>query len=136
MKLAALLALARQVTHAPWKPTNLRESVRKELYIEIMKIKRNQVTEPSQTCAQVFPLLQAMKILYAKAAVENEWEKLEKIPACQLTEVRNEEDVITEAKKAKLFILLHQWISVISRIRSWNQNIKITKVKSCSEVIQ
>ena len=40
----------------------------------------------------------AMKIPDAKAAVENEWEKLEKIPAWQLTEVRNEDEVIAEAK--------------------------------------
>ena len=41
---------------------------------------------------------QAFKIPDAKAAVENEWEKLEKITAWQLTKVRNKKDVIEEAK--------------------------------------
>ena len=36
-KLVALLMLARQDTHASLKPTNLRESVRKELLTKIMK---------------------------------------------------------------------------------------------------
>ena len=37
------------------------------------------------------PMPQAMKIPDAKAAVVKEWEKLEKIPAWQLTKVRNKE---------------------------------------------
>ena len=41
---------------------------------------------------------QAMKIPDAKTAVEKEWEKLEKIPAWQLTKVRNKKDVINEAR--------------------------------------
>ena len=39
-----------------------------------------------------------MKILAAKAAVDNEWEKLEKIPACNLTKVRSNKEVIDEAR--------------------------------------
>ena len=41
---------------------------------------------------------QAMKIPDAKAAVEKEWEKLEKILAWQLTKVRNKNEVIAEAR--------------------------------------
>ena len=42
---------------------------------------------------------QAMKIPAAKAAVDKEWEKLEKIPAWDLTEVRsNKSEVIDEAR--------------------------------------
>ena len=41
---------------------------------------------------------QALKIQDAKAAVEKTWEKLEKIPAWQLTKVRNKEEVIEEAR--------------------------------------
>ena len=41
---------------------------------------------------------QAMKIPDAKAAVDKEWEKLEKIPAWQLTKVRNQNEVIAEAR--------------------------------------
>ena len=41
---------------------------------------------------------QAMKIIAAKAAVDKEWEKLEKIPAWQLTKVRNKKEVTDEAR--------------------------------------
>ena len=46
----------------------------------------------------IFPLLQAMKIPAAKAAVDKEWEKLEKIPAWDLTKVRSKKEVIDEAR--------------------------------------
>ena len=41
---------------------------------------------------------QAMKIPEAKAAVDKEWEKLEKIPAWNLTKVRSKKEVIDEAR--------------------------------------
>ena len=41
---------------------------------------------------------QAMKILAAKAAVDKEWEKLEKISAWNLTKVRSKKEVIDEAR--------------------------------------
>ena len=44
------------------------------------------------------PMLQAMKIPAAKAAVDKEWEKLEKISAWNLTKVRSKKDVIDEAR--------------------------------------
>ena len=45
------------------------------------------------------PMPQAMKIPEAKAAVDKEWEKLEKISAWNLAKVRNKYDVINEARK-------------------------------------
>ena len=36
--------------------------------------------------------------------------------------------------REKKFIVRHHWISVISRIRSWNLNFEKSKVESCSEV--
>ena len=42
---------------------------------------------------------EAMKIPEAKAAVDKEWGKLQKIPAWQQTKVRNKKDVIDEARK-------------------------------------
>ena len=39
-----------------------------------------------------------MKIPAAKAAVDKEWEKLEKIPAWDLTKVRSKSEVIDEAR--------------------------------------
>ena len=44
------------------------------------------------------PVHQAMKIPAAKAAVVKEWEKLEKIPAWNLTKVRSKKEVIDEAR--------------------------------------
>ena len=41
---------------------------------------------------------QAMKIPAAKAAVDKEWEKLEKIPAWDPSKVRIKKDVIDEAR--------------------------------------
>ena len=42
---------------------------------------------------------QAMKIPAAKAAVDKEWERLEKIPAWNLTKVRGKKEAIDEARK-------------------------------------
>ena len=44
------------------------------------------------------PMPQAMKIPAAKAAVDTEWEKLEKILAWNLTKVRSKKEVIDEAR--------------------------------------
>ena len=44
------------------------------------------------------PMSQALKIPAAKAAVDTEWEKLEKISAWNLTKVRSKKQVINEAK--------------------------------------
>ena len=44
------------------------------------------------------PMPQAMKIPAAKAAVDKEWEKLEKISAWNLTKVRSKKEVIDEAR--------------------------------------
>ena len=44
------------------------------------------------------PMPQAMKIPDAKAALEKELEKLEKIPAWQLTKVRHKNEVVAEAR--------------------------------------
>ena len=45
-----------------------------------------------------FLLPQAMKIPAAKAAVDKEWEKLEKISARNLTKVKSKKEVIDEAR--------------------------------------
>ena len=52
----------------------------------------------SHLVPQFIPMPQAMKIPDAKATVEKEWEKLEKIPAWQLTKGRNKNEVIAEAR--------------------------------------
>ena len=45
------------------------------------------------------PMPQAMKIPAAKAAVDKEWEKLEKISAWNLTKVKSKKEVIDEARE-------------------------------------
>ena len=44
------------------------------------------------------PMPQVMKIPAAKAAVDKEWEKLEKISAWKLTKVKSKKQVIDEAR--------------------------------------
>ena len=56
-------------------------------------------SQPHYNLVQKFiPLPQAMKIPAAKAAVDKEWEKLEKILAWDLTKVRSKREVIDEAR--------------------------------------
>ena len=47
---------------------------------------------------KLIPTSRAMKIPAAKAAVDKEWEKLEKIPTWNLTKVRSKSEVIDEAR--------------------------------------
>ena len=47
---------------------------------------------------KLIPMPQAMKIPAAIAAVDKEWEKLEKIPAWDLTKVRSKKEVIDDAR--------------------------------------
>ena len=54
------------------------------------------------------PLPQAMKIPAAKAAVDKEWETLEKISAWNLTKVRSKKEVIDEARRrTQMYISPH-----------------------------
>ena len=56
-----------------------------------------------------------MKMPDAKA-MDQEWEKLEKWPAWQITKVRSKKDVVKEAQKGQRskFIVVRWWTSVIS----------------------
>ena len=74
---------------------------------------------------------QAMKIPAAKAAVDREWEKLEKIPSWDLTKVRSKSEVIDEArtKGAKVHF------ASLMDICHFEECTKNTKVELCSEVI-
>ena len=60
--------------------------------------KRNNSLQHYNLVHKFIPVPQAMKILAAKAAVDKEWEKLDKIPAWDLTKVRHKSEVIDEAK--------------------------------------
>ena len=84
---------------------------------------------------KLIPMPQALKIPDAKAAVEKEWGKLEKIPGIAADESETRKSwSMKQGIRAEKFILRHWWISVIWRIRSWNINIKSTKAGSYSEV--
>ena len=76
-----------------------------------------------------------MKIPAAKAAVDKEWEKLEKIPAWDVTksEVKKRWSM-KQGWKAYKFILFH-WTSVIWRMPNWRQSTKNIKVELYSEAI-
>ena len=81
------------------------------------------------------PVLPAMKILDAKAAVNKEWEKLEKIPAWQMNKVKSKKDVLLgaqEAKKKAHFAALMD-ICHFKNFQIKNKSTKNTKDESCSE---
>ena len=84
-----------------WQLMNLRECVweiRYRIIIKTILQKRREFITALQFVHNFIPMLQAMKIQDAKAAVGNEWEKLEKIPAWQLTKVGHKNEVIAEAR--------------------------------------
>ena len=58
----------------------------------------NHVAGKGENSLQHYNLPQAMKIHAAKAAVDKEWEKLEKISSWNLTKVRSKSEVIEEAR--------------------------------------
>ena len=60
--------------------------------------KGNHSPSPYNLVHKFIPMPQTLQIPDAKAAVEKELEKLEKIPAWQLTKVRNKKEVIAEAR--------------------------------------
>ena len=81
------------------------------------------------------PMPQAVKIPAAKAAVDKEWEKLEKISAWNLTKVRSKKSVIDEARMsgATVHFASLMDISVIWKCRIWRQYTKNIKVELYSE---
>ena len=85
-----------------WKPVNPQECVWRNLCRNIMRTilqKKETIHYSVRNLAHKFiPLPQAMKIPAAKAAVDKEWEKLEKISAWNLTKVKSKKQVIDEAR--------------------------------------
>ena len=83
------------------------------------------------------PMPQAMKIPAAKAAVDKEWENLEKISAWNLTKVRSKKEVIDEARTsgAKSSLCIINGHLSFGRMPNWRQSTKNTKVDLYSEVI-
>ena len=78
-----------------------------------------------------------MKIPAAKAAVDKEWEKLEKILAWDLTKVRSKSGVIDEArtKGAKVRKVHFASLMDIGHLKNWRRSTKNTNVELYSESI-
>ena len=84
-----------------WKLMNLRDCVLENHYRLIMKtiLQEKEIIHYSiKIWFTKFPMPQAMKIPAAKAAVDKEREKLEKISAWNLTKVSSKKEVIDEAR--------------------------------------
>ena len=98
----ARLMISSQNVRVSWKPVNPRECVWRNLYrITLRTISQEEGDNSLQHYILVhkfIPVPQAMKIPAAKAAVDKEWEKLEKISAWDLTKVRSKSEVIDEAR--------------------------------------
>ena len=79
---------------------------------------------------------QAMKIPAAKAPVDKEWEKLEKIPAWVKTKVRNKSEVIDEARTRGATVHFSSLMDMCHLKNAiWRQSAKNTKVELYSEAI-
>ena len=79
------------------------------------------------------PMPQAMKIPAAKAAVDKEWEKLEKISAWNLTKVKSKKTVIDEARTSGATVHFASLMD-FEKMLNWRQSTKNTKVELFSAV--
>ena len=123
-----------------WKPVNPPECVWKSLY----RIMMSTMLQERGTIhcnifiwyTNLFLCLQAMKVPAAKAAVDKEWEKLEKFSAWNLTKVRSKKEVIDEArtKGAKVHFASLMDICHLKHAELEAKH-KNTKVELFSEVI-
>ena len=101
-----------------WKLMNPKNCVWENLYRIIMKTilqeKGNNSVQHYNLVHKFIPMPHAIRIPAAKAAVDKEWEKLEKISAWNLTEVRSKRKwSIKQGRRAQTFILHHWWTYVI-----------------------
>ena len=78
------------------------------------------------------PIPQAMKISDAKAAVDKEWEMLEKMPAWQVTKVKSKTEVIQKAQKGGTFHFAS--LMDLCHLKNLELEQQKKKVVSCSEV--
>ena len=124
-----------------WKPVNPRDCVWKNLYRITMRT--NHIAGKGDNSLQHYnlvhkfiPMPQAMKIPAAKAAVDKEWEKLEKIPAWDLTKVRSKSEVIDEARTKGAKVHFASLMDICHlKMPNWKQSTKNTKVELYSEAI-
>ena len=82
------------------------------------------------------PLHQAMKIPAPKAAVDKEWEKLEKISAWNLTKVKSKKRVIEEARMSGATVHFASLMDISHlKMLNWRRNTRNTKVELISAAI-
>ena len=121
-----------------WKPVNPQDCVWKDLYRIIMKtiLQERETIHCNITIwfTKFIPMPQAMKIPAAKAAVDKEWEKLEKIPAWNLTKVRSKAEVIDEARTKGIKVHFASLMDICHlKNAELETNTKNTKVELYSE---
>ena len=81
-------------------------------------------------------MLQAMKISAATAAVDKEWEKLEKISAWNLTKVRSKKEVIDDVRTKGAKVHFASMIDIcLLKMPNCRRSTKNTKVELYSVVI-
>ena len=78
------------------------------------------------------PIPQAMKIPAAKAAVDKEWEKLEKISAWNLTEVKSKKHVIDQARTSGATV---HFASLVDKCRLKNAELEAKHQKYKGRVV-
>ena len=112
-----------QKLRASWKPVNPQDCIWKkslpDYHEDHIAGKGVNSLQHYNLVHKFIPLPQAMKIPEAKAAVDEEWEKLEKIPACDLTQDRRKRWSTKQRRRAQKFILPHWWTSFIWRMPNW-----------------
>ena len=115
---------------------NLRDCVWEIEYRIIMKTILQEKEAIHYSTTIWIPMPQAVKIPSAEAAVDKEWEKLEKISAWNLTKVRSKKEVIEEARTSCAKVHCASLMDICHlKMLNWRQNTKNTKVELNSEVI-
>ena len=148
-----LLCLARQARHVSmvnpmrsnqnlrefWKPVNPQGCVWKKSLPNHHEVhiagKEDNSLQHNNLVHKFIPMPQAMKIPAAKAAVDKEWEKLEQIPACDLTNVISKNEVIGEArtKGAKVHVAS---LMDICHLKNADLKAKNQKYKGRSDIVK
>ena len=129
----------KQDLHEFWKLMNLRDCVWETRYQIIMKtlLQEKETIHCSITIlVQIFiPMLQAMEINAAKAAVDQEWENRKKFRCGTWRKSEtSQRSSMKQGRRAQKFMLFHWWTHVIWKMPNWRQSTKNTKVELYSKV--
>ena len=111
----ARLMISSLSLHVSWKPMNPQGCVWKSLpkyHEDHIAGKGDNSLQDYNLVHKFIPMPQAMKIAAAKAEVDKEWEKLEKIPAWDITKVRNKSEVVDEARTKGIKVLFSSLMDI------------------------